>query len=187
MEGIMTSTEAPKYEKVEEWQANVAAEIPRMLTFNLDNLDWMQVTSTPDGATTGIQPDSELVGVVDFEKFYAQGMWTAFVDAGAFNVLGVKLAANYTIPRHHHNMHQLVFVHEGEIWQGNRSYHAGDVYFTRAFHPYSVTAGPEGSIAFELRVGPIGELQTIWDEQDPAKWVHGRRPGGPASASKAQS
>jgi hypothetical protein len=73
-------------------------------------------------------------------------------------------------------------VHEGEAWQGSQRFVPGDVYFTRANHAYSVTAGPEGSTVFEVRFQPISELQTIWDEKDPAKWVHGRRPGGPASS-----
>jgi len=165
-----------------DWQAQVAAELPRTVLFNLENVEWYPVVALPDGSNTGTLPDS-LKGHLDFAEYYAKGMWTAFVDAGAFNILGVRLGPDYTIQRHHHNFHQLVLVHEGEVWQGNRCYKPGDGYFTRAFHPYSVTAGPEGSTSFEIRFDPIGELQTIWDESDPAKWVHGKRPGGPAAKS----
>jgi hypothetical protein len=163
-----------------EWQEQVAAELPRTVLFNFGNVEWTQVVTDEAGSMTGTIPES-LKGHVNFAEYYAKGMWTAFIDAGAFNVLGVKLAPDYTIQRHHHNMHQLVLVQEGEVWQGNRCYKPGDGYFTRAYHPYSVTAGPEGSISFEIRTEPIGTLETIWDEADPAKWVHGRRPGGPAA------
>jgi hypothetical protein len=53
------------------------------------------------------------------------------------------------------------------------------VYFN---HAYSVTAGPEGSTVFEIRSEPITELTTVWAERDPAKRVHGRRPGGHGAA-----
>jgi quercetin dioxygenase-like cupin family protein len=166
---------------VEGWSAQTADTIKRSVTFNLDDVEWMQVHSAADGHDTGNYPDT-LVGQVDFHEFYEHGMWTAFVDAGAFNVLGVKLAPNFTIPRHHHGLHQLVIVHEGEVWQGSKRFVPGDVYFTRANHAYSVTAGPEGSTVFEIRAEPITQLTTVWDERDPAKWVHGRRPGGPSAA-----
>jgi hypothetical protein len=161
--------------------SEAAVQLARMVTFNLDSLEWRQIVMRPDTPQRYLPETVE--GKVDFEKFYAQGMWISWIDAGGFNILGVKLAPNFTIPRHHHNVHQLVFVHEGEVWQGNRCYHPGDAYFTRAYHPYSVTAGPEGSVSFEIRMGPQAALtlETHWDEADPAKWVHGRRPGGPAS------
>ena len=165
----------------EEWGRQVAESVRRSVIFNLDGVEWTQVTAGKDGEGTGTLPAS-LIGKVDFEKFYAHGMWTAFIDAGAFNLLGVKLAPNFTIPRHHHNFHQLVLIHSGEAWQGKRRFVAGDGYFTRAKHPYSVTAGPEGSVVFEVRFNPITELETIWDEDNPERWVHGRRPGGPAAS-----
>ena len=164
-----------------EWGRQTADSIKRSVLFNLDQLEWTKVECPPNGEGTGTLPES-LIGKVDFEKYYAQGMWTAYVDAGAFNILGVRLAPNYTIQRHHHNFHQLVLVHEGEAWQGNRRFVPGDGYFTRAYQPYSVTAGPEGSTAFEIRFDPIVNLETIWDEDNPDRWVHGRRPGGPASS-----
>jgi quercetin dioxygenase-like cupin family protein len=180
----MTDTDTAQTEQgnplTEEWGRQVSETVRRSVIFNLDEVEWTQVTSGKDGEGTGTLPPA-LIGKVDFEKYYAHGMWTAFIDAGAFNILGVKLAPDYTIQRHHHNFHQLVLVHEGEAWQGNRRFVPGDGYFTRANHPYSVTAGPEGSIAFEVRFDPIVDLETIWDEDNPDRWVHGRRPGGPAA------
>jgi hypothetical protein len=164
----------------DSWADDVASTLKRQINFNLDEVEWSQVVSSPDGHETGTLPES-LIGEVDFQKFYEHGMWVSFIDAGAFNLLGVKLAAGYTIPRHHHNFHQLVLVHEGEVWQGSRCFRPGDAYFTRALHPYSVTAGPNGSTVFEVRFDPIAELETIWDEDNPAKWVHGRRSGGRAT------
>jgi hypothetical protein len=181
----MTDTDTARQKQTspltEEWGRQVADTVRRSIIFNLDDVEWTQVTSPKDGEGTGTLPPS-LISKVNFEDYYAHGMWTAFVDAGAFNLLGVKLAPDYTIQRHHHNLHQLVLVHQGEVWQGNRRFVPGDGYFTRANHPYSVTAGPEGSVAFEVRFDPIIDLQTIWDEDNPDRWVHGRRPGGPAAA-----
>ena len=162
------------------WQAD--ENIRRFIPFNLDNLEWARVKVSPSGEEFEGVPE-ELQGAVNFEEYHDYGMWTAFVDAGSFNVLGVKMAPNYTIPRHHHNIDQLVLVHEGEVWQGKRRFVRGDAYFTRAGHPYSITAGPDGCTVFEIRATPIAELKLWWDEADPAKWVHGRRPGGPAGGS----
>jgi hypothetical protein len=164
----------------EEWGRKVAEGLKRSINFNLDEVEWTQVATGKDGDGTGTLPKS-LAGAVDFEQYYAHGMWTAFIDAGGFNLLGVKLAPNYTIQRHHHNFHQLVLVHAGEVWQGRQRFIPGDGYFTRAGHAYSVTAGPEGSVSFEIRFDPITELQTVWDEDDPERWIHGRRPGGPGA------
>ncbi|MBV9661664.1 MAG: hypothetical protein JO337_10955 [Acidimicrobiales bacterium] len=152
---------------------STTTELPRIVNFNLDQVEWTQVAA-PRADDPRI-PEAVRADV-DLEEFWRKGMWTSYIDAGAFNLLGVKLAPDFTIPRHHHNLHQLVLVHEGEIWQGALRFGPGDAYFTRAGHPYSVTAGPEGSVAFEIRYEPISELTIVWDEADPAKWVHGRRP-----------
>jgi quercetin dioxygenase-like cupin family protein len=151
----------------------------RFIPFNVNDLKWSQVKLSADGHEFSGRPES--LDAVDFEKYFAHGMWNAFIDAGSFNILGVKLAPEFTIPRHHHNIDQLVMVHEGEVWLGSRRYVPGDAYFTRAGHTYSITAGPEGAIVLEIRHRPITELTLIWDESDPTRWVHGRRPKSPAS------
>ena len=155
--------------------------VKRFIPFNLDKVEWTRVKVSPTGGEFEGVPDG-LKGKVNFEDYHDFGLWTAFIDAGNFNLLGVKMAANFTIPRHHHNMDQLVLVHEGEVWQGNMRLVPGDAYFTRAGHSYSITAGPDGATVFEIRSQPLTELTLVWDEADPDKWTHGRRPGGPAGA-----
>jgi hypothetical protein len=173
-----TDTEATEREPAIKMPETPDA-IKRFVDFRIDDVDWHQVRFPPDGGPNIPEP---LQGKVNFEEYYDQGMWTAYIDAGGFNLLGVKLAPNFTIPRHHHNMHQLVFVYEGEAWQGAKRFGPGDWYFTRAEHPYSLTAGPEGVTVFEIRAEAMQNLTLVWDDVDPAKWVHGRRPGGPAEA-----
>lgn len=162
-----------------DWGSSDTAS--RFIPFNLNDVEWIKVKVSPTGEEFHGIPES-LVGKVDFGEYHDFGLWTAYIDAGNFNLLGVKLAANFTIPRHHHNMDQLVMVHEGEVWQGNRCFVPGDAYFTRAGHPYSITAGPDGATVFEIRSEPLAELTLVWDEANPDKWVHGRRPGGPAAS-----
>jgi hypothetical protein len=165
----------------EEWTSGDTTR--RFIPFNLDDLRWTQVKVSSDGHEFTGRPES--LESVDFGAHFEHGMWNAFVDAGSFNVLGVKLAPDFTIPRHHHNIDQLVLVHEGEVWLGNQCFRPGDAYFTRAEHPYSITAGPEGAIVFEIRHDPITDLTLIWDEADPARWVHGRRPKSTTSSTPA--
>jgi mannose-6-phosphate isomerase-like protein (cupin superfamily) len=143
----------------------------KKLFFGLDDGDWVQVTCGPNGEGAGEFPDG-IVGNVDLAKFFERGMWTKYYDTGPFNVLELKLAPGFTIPRHHHNSDQLVFVLEGEARQGNRSFQPGDAYMTPAGQTYTVTAGPEGLRYIEIRTAPIEELQTIWDESNPGRWTH---------------
>lgn len=158
----------------EGWQET--SETRRFVAFDFNDLEWTKVKVSADGHEFDGIPDT-IAGKVDFAEFHDFGMWTAYVDAGSFNVLGVKLAPNYTIPRHHHNIDQLVLVHEGEVWQGSQRYQPGEAYFTRAGHAYSLTAGDQGATVFEIRSTPLAELKLWWDEADPNRWVHGRRPG----------
>jgi quercetin dioxygenase-like cupin family protein len=178
MAGVETSTGNQEYEPA-ILRPEAPDEIKRFVDFRIDSVEWHPVRFPPDG---GPNIPESLQGKVNFEEYYDQGMWTAYVDAGGFSLLGVKLAPDFTIPRHHHNMHQLVFVHEGEAWQGAKRFVPGDWYFTRAGHSYSLTAGPEGVTVFEIRAEPMQNLTLVWDDVDPAKWAHGRRPGGLAES-----
>jgi len=165
------SEDATDHEYKASWTAGDAQK--RFIPFNLDDLQWKQVHVSADGREFTSRPES--LDGVDFEKFFEHGLWNAFVDAGGFNILGVKLAPGFTIPRHHHNIDQLVLVHEGDVWLGSRSYQAGDGYFTRAGHTYTITAGDAGATIFEIRKDPITTLKLDWDERDPSRWVHGRK------------
>jgi hypothetical protein len=162
---------AAEHEYRASWTGGDAQK--RFIPFNLDDLEWKQVKVSADGREFTSRPAT--LEPVDFDEYFAHGLWNAFIDAGVFNILGVRMAPGFTIPRHHHNIDQLVLIHEGEVWLGNRSYHAGDGYFTRAGHTYTITAGPEGATVFEIRKDPITSLTLDWDEGDPSRWVHGRK------------
>lgn len=79
-----------------------------------------------------------------------------------------RLAPNHIIQRHWHDSDQIIFVVDGEIWQGNRCIKPGQGYFTRAGAPYTVKAGPAGVKFLEFR--DVTNFMTHFVEDDPSRW-----------------
>ncbi|MBV9660934.1 MAG: hypothetical protein JO337_07230 [Acidimicrobiales bacterium] len=77
------------------------------------------------------------------------------------SLLGVRYTPNAFIPRHKHNVAQIVIVVEGELRQGNRRFGPGEGYYTPAEGPYAVQAGPEGVKVLEFRPGWL-QFTTDW-------------------------
>ena len=84
--------------------------------------------------------------------------------ADGYSLLCVHYAPNAQIPRHRHDVAQIVLVLEGEAWQGNRRFGPGAGYFTPAGSAYAVKAGPEGVRLVEFRHSPL-TFETDWLEQ----------------------
>jgi len=137
--------------------------------------NWVPVESGPNGENAGGPEAFEpsVIGHVDLSDYFPDGLWTEHIDCGAFNLLRMKLAPNFTIPRHFHNSAQIVFVLKGEVRQGNRVFTPGMGYSTPAEQPYTITAGADGCEVVEVRSDPITELTITWTEGDPAKWQRG--------------
>ena len=148
---------------------DAAREVAKGLVFfNFAETPWFPLHMEPDGG--GEFPDV-IVENVDLVKYY-EGMELQALDFGAFNILNVRIPPGFKVPRHHHNIDQLVFVLEGSSVQGNKSMGRGEGYFTRAGNPYSITAGPEGLTWMEIRSQTLTDLTTTWVDLDPAHWVH---------------
>lgn len=67
------------------------------------------------------------------------------------SLLGVRYAPNALIPRHKHDVAQIVLVVEGELRQGNRTFGVGQGYYTPPEGAYAVQAGPKGVKVLEFR------------------------------------
>jgi hypothetical protein len=108
---------------------------------------------------------------VDLHEYFYDRLFTAIpFNSNDYSILAMKLAPNFTIPRHYHETDQLVIVVAGTARQGNRQFNVGDAYFTPGNTPYSLTAGPEGCRVIEIRKHSLHELLTHWVEADPARW-----------------
>jgi quercetin dioxygenase-like cupin family protein len=89
-------------------------------------------------------------------------------EPDGYSLLCVRYAAGAEIPRHRHDVAQVVLVLDGEVWQGNRRFGPGMGYFTPAGSAYAIKAGPEGVRLVEFRHSPL-TFQTEWVGEPPSQ------------------
>lgn len=91
---------------------------------------------------------------------------------GGFSLIESDVAPGTRVPRHKHNLAQVVFIVEGTMLHGNRTLGPGAGYYTPADRPYTLLAGPEGCRYIEFRVGGMTDISTQIVEKDPARVRH---------------
>lgn len=114
---------------------------------------------------------------VDMAKTFEGNMWLSTEVDGSFNLNGLRCAPNFAVPRHHHNVDELIIVFGGQFhvaWgkdgeEGNRTVGPGEFWISTAGTPYLMTAGPEGVTYVETWPEPMEKLETYWHD---AGWVH---------------
>ena len=114
---------------------------------------------------------------VDMSATFDGGMsYTKKIDP-EFNMNGLRCSPKFTVPRHHHNLDELIIVFDGEflIEHGVPGHEAsqrvgpGEFFISDAGTPYMMTAGPEGVTYIETWPQPMAELETYWHDDG---WVH---------------
>lgn len=152
--------------------ASLNTDVPNRIFFDLnEDIEWVpQDGYGPDGEGLGVIPES-LKGKVDFGAYFNGQHWTHYTKSGPFHLLRIKFEPNFNLPRHYHNMDQVVFVLKGEAWQGNRRFGPGEGWSTPAEQPYQVAAGPDGLELVEVRHEPLENLTTHWLEENPDRWA----------------
>jgi quercetin dioxygenase-like cupin family protein len=78
-----------------------------------------------------------------------------------WSMLSVRHPPNDFTRPHSHNVPQIVYIVEGEISQGARTFRAGEGFYTPAGVRYSLKAGPEGCWRIEWRPSPL-RFSTDW-------------------------
>lgn len=164
--------------------AGTVRTVPRVTLVFGDLLDGAQWTPMPleqqqnpryswkDGGLLADAP-------VDFAATFDGGMWlaTAPIDLPRFNRNPLRVRPHFTVPRHHHNVDEMLFVFAGEYSieydeeDGSTStvvVRAGEVFVSRAGTAYTMTAGPEGVTYIETWPRPVKELETVWHDKG---WV----------------
>jgi quercetin dioxygenase-like cupin family protein len=150
----------------------------RTTFFDGDQIPFFDPT---EGSTTDLNAVSDVPesvrGKVDLNEYLGNGTIQIQIllnqtDANGYSLQGVKYPPNAYIPRHRHDVDQVVLVLEGELRQGNRIVNAGSGYFTPAGDAYAVKAGPEGVHLVEFRHAGLN-FSTEWVEDDPDRWAHG--------------
>jgi hypothetical protein len=148
--------------------------------FNLvDDIDWvdMPVKQTYSkylwhaGGPLGDAP-------VDMAATFAGGMQISTKIDRTFNQNGLRCSPNFVVPRHHHNIPELIIVLKGEFtieYGGEfggefgtdedlqrRRVCAGGQFISQPGTPYTMIAGPEGVTYIETWPEPMVTLETVW-------------------------
>jgi len=82
-------------------------------------------------------------------------------DAEGFSLQRVRYAPGAYVPRHSHDVAQVVMILEGAAYLGNRRFGPGQGYYTPAGKGYSVQVGEEGVTLIEFRHSPL-TIETVW-------------------------
>ena len=119
-----------------------------------------------DGSALAVAP-------VDVQATFDGAMWRSTKIDPSFNLIGVKLRAGFTMPRHHQSLRQLVIVFGGELrvdlgGDGDRTVGPGQFFVISAGMPYSLTAGAGGATFIETWPEPVKKLETYWHDHG---WV----------------
>jgi mannose-6-phosphate isomerase-like protein (cupin superfamily) len=113
---------------------------------------------------------------VDFAKTFGGNFWVSTRMDPAFNINGLRCAPDFAVPRHHHNLDELIVVLAGEFhvsWgghgrDGSRTVGPGAFWISKAGTSYLMTAGPEGVSYTETWPEPMANLLTWWHDEG---WV----------------
>ena len=116
-----------------------------------DKLSFFDLTTMPwTPVVTGREP-ADAVG-------HPMTSLKALVNPGGetgCSLQAVKYRPNAVVPRHRHDVPQIVMVLEGEARLGNRVFKPGSGYYTPADLAYAVHVGPEGATLIEFRPSPL--------------------------------
>ena len=109
---------------------------------------------------------------VDVAATFAGAMWYSTRIDRSFNLDGLRLRANFRMPRHHLNLRQLIIVFGGTLLAGHvgqRQVGPGEFFVSDAGTPLTLTAGPEGVTYVATQPQPSMTLETYWHECD--AWI----------------
>ncbi len=113
---------------------------------------------------------------IDAAATFDGAMWASTKFAPAFGLQGLRCRPNFTIPRHHRSLRQLIIVFGGSFSVevggapgiARREVGPGQFLVTSPGMPLSMTAGPEGVTYIETASQPTGRLATYWHAEG---WV----------------
>jgi hypothetical protein len=113
---------------------------------------------------------------VDYTKTLDGAVWASTKVEIPFNWRGRRLRADFTMPKRHHNLGQLMIVLGGELRveygeKGTETEKIGpnEFWVAEAEAPYTMTAGPNGAIFLECWDGPMSTIETHW--HDDSHWA----------------
>jgi hypothetical protein len=109
---------------------------------------------------------------IDFKATFEGNMFITKkpIDVPGFNRNPLKVVPNFVVPRHFHNLDEMILVFKGQYTidygegdeAGTQVVGPGQFFISRAGTPYTMTAGPEGVTYIETWPVPVGKLTTTW-------------------------
>jgi mannose-6-phosphate isomerase-like protein (cupin superfamily) len=113
---------------------------------------------------------------VDFTATLDGAVWASTKVELPFGWRGRRLRPNFSMPKRHHNLRQLMIVLGGELQveYGEKGAEAekigpNEFWVAEAETPYTMTSGPDGAIYLECWDGPVSTSETFW--HDDSNWV----------------
>lgn len=148
------------------------------MTFDtlLDDKGWTPMSLDQQGHPKYFWKDGGLLAdaPVDFAATFDGAMWVTAkpIDVAAFNRNPLRVRPNFVVPKHHHNMDELIVVFAGEyvIEHGEPGHEErqrvgpGEFFISRAGTPYTMFAGSEGVTYIETWPKPVSTLETTWHD-----------------------
>ena len=147
----------------------------------LDGQDWVPLSLDQQSSPMYLWNDGGLLAdaPVDFAATFDGAMWMTKkpIDLPRFNRNPLRVRAHFVVPKHHHNMDEMIFVLQGEysIEHGDDGHEQtvrvgpGECFLSRAGTAYTMTAGPEGVTYIETWPNSVRTLETYWHD---VGWVH---------------
>lgn len=142
----------------------------------VDGLDWVQMGLDQQDNPSYFWNDGGLLGdaPVDFRATFENNMFvsTKPIEMRRFNRNPLRVTPGFTVPKHHHNVDEMIFILQGEYrietYQNDEPItvvvRPGQVFLSRAGTPYTMHAGDEGVTYIETWPRPVTELETYWHD-----------------------
>ena len=141
----------------------------------VDGLDWVQMGLDQQNNPSYLWNDGGLLkdAPVDFRATFENHMFvtTKPIEMPRFNRNPLRVTPGFTVPKHHHNMDEMLLVLQGEYSiaiddENPRTevVRPGQNFIARADTPYPMTAGDEGVTYIETWPRPVTELETYWHD-----------------------
>jgi hypothetical protein len=124
--------------------------------------DMMSGPQLPDGMVLEGLDSSELAGGSVDDIIFRQDV------LDGFSLANIRLAPDYILPTHHHDVDCLYYVLSGWILLGRRRIDAGGGFMVSALRPYGYRAGPEGAAVLEFR--KAASFNMVITETSPTRW-----------------
>ncbi|KXF49294.1 hypothetical protein AXA44_25590 [Rhodococcus sp. SC4] len=140
----------------------------------VDGFDWVPMGLDQQASPSYFWNEGGLLkdAPVDFGATFEGNMFVTSkpIDRPRFNRNPLRVTPGFTVPRHHHNMDEMLFMLAGEYniehYDNEEpetvTVRPGDIFVSRAGTAYTMTAGSEGATYIETWPTPVTELETYW-------------------------